>query len=205
VIRTRDDDQLLGGGGLFVEAPALLHRNDAVAGTGNHEEWCSHLAHLRHRVELVAQQPSDRQDRIVNLADRGHRRERGAQDQRRRRVLRREPDRDGRTQRLAEVGQAVRIDVGSREQVAACGAGIRRQAGLGRAAGIVAEAAIVEQQNRTPGCAQRFAKLGAKSAITGVAIEHDDREPRRLAGAPQKPAVQAQAIIGGERDRLRVL
>ena len=113
VIGVGKHEERLGSHRGIVQAPTILDGDDAIAPACDDQQRHSDPANPIDRREPVPEKKTHRQKRIVMLSHVGHRRERRSQDERRRWVIGREVDRHCSSQRVAEVHDPRRIDVGA--------------------------------------------------------------------------------------------
>ena len=182
VIGVGKHEERLGSGRGIVEASTVLHGHDCIAPACDDQQRHSDPFNLIDRREAVPEKQAHRQERIVMLPHVGHRCERRSQNERCRRVLNGEADRHGCSQRLAEVHDPRRIDVGATGKIRSGGATICREPALRRRSGIAAVTTIVGEKNLQSVPVERRCQGSPVPSIAGVPVEHHNGDTRRRAG-----------------------
>ena len=161
-------------------------------------------ANLIDRREPVPKKKTHGQKRIVMLSHVGHRCERRSQDERRRRVLDGEVDGHRGSQRLAEVHDPRRIDVGATGQVRSGGTAVCGEPVLGRSPGIAAVAPIVDEKHLQSVPMERRRQGRPVRSIAGVPVEDQNGDARRRSGCRDEPAAQPEPVGRLEGHRLDI-
>ena len=107
-----------------------------------------------------------------------------------------------RSQRLAEVHDPRRIDVGATGQVRSGGAAVCGEPVLRRSPGISAVAPIIDEKHLQSVPMERRRQGPPVRSIAGVSVEDQNGDARRGSGCREEPAAQLEPVARLERHRL---
>ncbi len=198
----RDAHEAARAGRGRLDLAALLVGDDAVGLPRDDEHRGLDARDALEGRVAVAEQPTDRQERVVHPAHVRERRERRAQHQRRRWPLGGEAHHDPGTQGLAEVHEPIGVGPGAPRQVGPGCERVEVEPVLARGPRVAPVPAVVEQQDIEARSREPLRQRQAHRAVARVAVRDEDRDVTSLAGRRHEPAPECQPVVGVERDLL---